>query len=109
VVLSRILHDWDEPRCQQVRAAAGAAGARRAMPGSAHCSPPCALQVLGAALRLLRPGGALLVAEMLLQADRLGPSAALLQARRWVWARGQARGHEAGTLLPHALVPAMRA
>eukprot|EP00198_Chlamydomonas_reinhardtii_P006351 XP_001695687.1 hydroxyindole O-methyltransferase-like protein [Chlamydomonas reinhardtii] len=52
VVLSRILHDWDGPRCAQLLA-----------------------RVHG----LLRPGGAVLVAEMLLQPDRLGPPAALLQ------------------------------
>ncbi|KAG2440085.1 hypothetical protein HXX76_004199 [Chlamydomonas incerta] len=52
VLLSRILHDWDAPRCGQL---------------------------LALAHGLLRPGGAVLVAEMLLQPDRLGPPAALLQ------------------------------
>ncbi|KAG2454839.1 hypothetical protein HYH02_000671 [Chlamydomonas schloesseri] len=52
VVLSRILHDWDAPRCAQL---------------------------LALAHGLLRPGGAVLLAEMLLQPDRLGPPAALLQ------------------------------
>ncbi|GLC42618.1 hypothetical protein PLESTB_001119700 [Pleodorina starrii] len=52
VILSRILHDWDPPRC---------------------------LQLLRLVHRLLRPGGAVLVAEMLLEPDRLGPLPALLQ------------------------------
>ncbi|EFJ48756.1 hypothetical protein VOLCADRAFT_60120 [Volvox carteri f. nagariensis] len=52
VVLSRILHDWDLPRCQQL---------------------------LALSHRLLRPGGALLVAEMLLESDRMGPLPVLLQ------------------------------
>ncbi len=54
VVLSRILHDWDLSRCEKV---------------------------LALARSLLRPGGALLVAEMLLDPDRLGPVPALLQVR----------------------------
>lgn len=61
MVLSRILHDWDGPRCAQLLA-----------------------RVHG----LLRPGGAVLVAEMLLQPDRLGPPAALLQVRRGSARRG---------------------
>ncbi|KXZ46784.1 hypothetical protein GPECTOR_40g518 [Gonium pectorale] len=52
IVLSRILHDWDPPRCEVL---------------------------LELSYSLLRPGGAVLVAEMLLQPDRLGPRAAVLQ------------------------------
>ncbi|GLI59491.1 hypothetical protein VaNZ11_001324 [Volvox africanus] len=52
VVLSRILHDWDLLRCRQL---------------------------LALSYRLLRPGGLLLVAEMLLDADRVGPLPVLLQ------------------------------
>ncbi|GFR42007.1 hypothetical protein Agub_g2821, partial [Astrephomene gubernaculifera] len=52
VVLSRILHDWDSPRCSSL---------------------------LSLARRLLRPGGSVLLAEMLLQPDRLGPLPVLLQ------------------------------
>ncbi len=52
VVLSRILHDWDPPRCARL---------------------------LRLAHSLLAPGGALLVAEMLLQDDRLGPAPVLMQ------------------------------
>ncbi|PNH11656.1 Acetylserotonin O-methyltransferase, partial [Tetrabaena socialis] len=52
VILSRIIHDWDDARC---------------------------VQLLRLAHRLLRPGGAVLLAEMLLRPDRLGPPAALLQ------------------------------
>lgn len=54
VVLSRILHDWDLPHCQRL---------------------------LALAHRLLRPGGSILVAEMLLDPDGLGPLPALLQVR----------------------------
>jgi hypothetical protein len=52
VLLSRILHDWDADRCGRL---------------------------LRLAHGLLRPGGAVLVCEMLLQPDRLGPVPVLMQ------------------------------
>ncbi|KAF8062796.1 hypothetical protein HT031_004126 [Scenedesmus sp. PABB004] len=86
-VLSRVLHDWEEARCLKLlrlvhdalplgapRAAAarprGAARHPRARP------PPDAPRTPAAR----RPGGALLVCEMLLDPGGLGPPEALLQS-----------------------------
>ncbi len=66
IVLSRILHDWDPPRCAAL---------------------------LELSYSLLRPGGAVLICEMLLQHDRLGPRAALLQVGYGTWVR-RAGGHQ---------------